>query len=59
MQENLTVNDVLESRQEGFGFRISHIIAIWHELIQAAVPLVNVSSGGSFHKHQKLEGHFE
>jgi hypothetical protein len=59
MEENPTVNEILECRQEGSGFQISDVIMVWHELIQVRVPLVNISSGGPLHKHQKLEETFE
>ena len=50
---------MFEGRQQVFGSGVSHVFAIGHQFVQAAVSLLDVGPGGSFDQCYDLQGDFE
>ena len=52
-------NDMFEGSQQVFGFRVAHIFAVGHQVIQPAVALLDVDPSGSLDQDHDLQGNFE
>jgi hypothetical protein len=58
-QLHLSLDDIFELFQHVLAARITDILFIWHQSVQASIPIVDIISGGSFEEHRHLQSDFE